>query len=108
MALSLKEQLGNLILSLPNVRLQKSRFSSNEAFISAGREFAHFHDDDVIHIRLTQKVIRQLQIELRQDARITLRKSSDWLEFAFGDEQDLEKAVVLVQLALDANNAREP
>jgi len=101
--LSLKEQLGNRILTLPNVDLQKSRFSSNEAFVSAGREFAHFHNNDVIDIRLTKKLIRQFQTELRQDARVTLRNASDWLEFAFNNDEDLEKAVALTQLALDAN-----
>lgn len=101
--MSLKEELGERILELPDVELRTSRFSDREAFFVGKREFAHFHPKNEIDIRLTRQVIRRLKAELEADPKATLRGSSDWVEYRFPRRTDLARAAELVALALDAN-----
>ena len=100
---SLEERLGDRILELSDVELRKSRFSEREAFYVGKREFAHFHRQNEIDIRLTRKVIRNLKEELKADPKATLRGSSDWLEYRFPRSGDLDRAAELAALALEAN-----
>ena len=56
-------------------------FGPEDAFWCNGKEIAHFHGADVVELRLTKAVIRELRPLLRADDRVTLRKgTSDWIE----------------------------
>lgn len=89
------------ISALPGVTTKASRFSSEPAFFVNGREFAHFHAGEVLDVRLTRAGIRALDLAHADDARLTLRGSSDWVEFAFARRADLDRALELVALALE-------
>jgi hypothetical protein len=101
---SLRIRLTERILALPGVELRKSRFSGAEAFFVGRREFAHFHGEETIDIRLTRRRIRAREAELGEDPRVELRGGSDWLEFRFNRAGDIERAAALVAEALDANS----
>ena len=101
--MSLREKLSAAICALPGVSRRKSRFSDSPAFYIGRREFAHFHDGNVIDIRLTQTVIRDLARNDQVDHRLSIRASSEWAEFAFPQEGDLVRAMELVEDALAEN-----
>ena len=98
--MSLREKLSTAICALPDVSQRKSRFSDNPAFYIGRREIAHFHDGNVIDIRLTRKVIRDLEGSGEADSRLGIRAASDWAEFTFANEADLVRALDLVEEAL--------
>src|SRR5437870_5146988 len=80
-----------------------SRFSDKPAWRIDGKEFLHFHEDNIIDLRLTRKLIQKQRKSLAQDSRITLRPgASDWLEVSFA-EADLSFVFDLVDQAIAAN-----
>ena len=101
--MTLRNELIESILDLPDVDLRPSRFGSGEAFFVGRREFAHFHAGNEIDLRVTKKVLRTLCEDLEADRRADYRKTSDWLAFRFPRRKDLERALELVTLARDAN-----
>ena len=80
---------------LPDVEEAPSQWNAEPAFWIDGREFVHFHGDQV-EVRLTGKLINRLD-----DRRVTRRtRTSDWIAIAAS-----EKALILelARAALDAN-----
>ena len=101
---TLKQQLTKRILDLHAVDQRPSRFADKPAFFVGRREIAHFHGNNAIDLRLTRARIGALKAELQEDSRVELRPSaSDWVEFTFRRKQDLDRAVELVELAVEAN-----
>jgi hypothetical protein len=99
----LRSDLTGRILALAGVELRKSRFRDAEAFFLGRREFAHFHGEEALDIRLTRSRIRAKAKELESDPRAALRGGSDWLAFRFASEADADRALELVAEALEAN-----
>jgi hypothetical protein len=89
---------------LPDVETTHSRFgSSRPAWRIAGREFAHLHSDALIDLRLP----RAAQARLRADPRAHARQGrSDWIEFEFLSEKDVDEVVALVRSAAEAARLR--
>jgi hypothetical protein len=76
----------------------------NDGFSSllyGGKEFAHFHDDNELDIRLTRKVIHQEGLAHPTDSRVHPNRSrnSQWIEVRL-DKVDVERVVDLVKLAI--------
>jgi len=83
-----------------------SQFSAADALWVNGREVAHKHEH-ALDVRLTRQVIRARRAELRADPRVALRGStSDWLEVAVHQEDDVHFARALLMLAVDAHRAQ--
>ena len=101
--MSLRDSLAAAICKLSGVSQRASRYSDQPAFYIADREFAHFHDGNVIDIRLTRPVIRELINRGATDARLVVRSTSDWAEFTFSHEGDLVRALELVEDAVIEN-----
>jgi hypothetical protein len=71
-----------------------------------GTEIAHFDSDDVIDLRLTRSVIRELRPALRADPRVELRKgSSDWVEVRMAADNDVDFVIELAERAAAVHRA---
>ncbi len=68
-----------------------------------GKEFAHFHDDSELDIRLTKSIINREGLEHPADSRVhpNRTKNSQWIEVRFAKAADIEKVVHLVKLAIE-------
>lgn len=66
-----------------------------------GRDFAHFHGDDVLDIRLTPKIIQQEQLprKIATTRHPDRSKNSRWIEVEFHTESDVERVLLLVRRA---------
>jgi hypothetical protein len=78
----------------------------NDGFSSLrynGKEFAHFHDDNELDIRLTRSVIRREGLVHPTNSRVHPDRSrnSRWIEVRLDNAADLERLIHLVKLAID-------
>ncbi|MEM7241951.1 MAG: luciferase family protein [Pseudomonadota bacterium] len=66
-----------------------------------GKEFAHFHGDDILDIRLSQKIIREEQLSRDVSLKIhpNRSKNSIWIGVAFTNEAEVDHLVHLVKLS---------
>jgi hypothetical protein len=105
---SRRRQLEQRLGKIPNVVVEPSQLGGEPAFWSHGREIMHFHDDDVVDLRLTRGEIRDRRADLRADPRVELRAStsSDWVEIHFSSPADVEFVVDLARVAAAANDRR--
>jgi Family of unknown function (DUF5519) len=95
-AVTMIDELMQRLRELPDVEEAPSQWNARPAFWIDGREFVHFQSDDELELRLTRKLINDLD-----DARVTRRtRTSDWVVVDV-DEPDL--VVDLARRALDAN-----
>jgi hypothetical protein len=67
-----------------------------------GKEFAHFHHDHELDLRLTKRVIQSLGLShppnsLQHPKRST---SSPWIEIRFSNSSDIDEVVKLVKRAI--------
>ena len=81
-------------------------FGPDDAWWCNGKEILHVEGDGVIDLRLTRAVIRDLRAGLRQDPRVTLRKStSDWVEVRIASSDDVAFVLDLVERAAAAHRS---
>ena len=78
----------------------------NDGFSSLfydGKEFAHFHDDNELDIRLTKNVINREGLKHPTGSRVhpNRTKNSQWIEVRFAKPADLDKVVDLAKLAIE-------
>jgi len=68
-----------------------------------GKEFAHFHDDNELDIRLTRGIISSEGLAHPMDSRVHPNRSgnSHWIEVRLSKAADIEKLVHLVRLAIE-------
>ena len=79
---------------------------SGDGWWCNGKEIAHAEEPDLIDIRVTKPVIRELREILRSDQRVIMRKSaSDWIEVRYRGADDLSFVVDLVERAAAAYRA---
>ncbi len=99
----LAHRLTAAVAKLPRVTVGKSRFSPRTAFFVGRREFMHFHHEHEVDVRLTRPEIRARRAVFAEDARITMRGSSDWIEVRFDTTNDVADVVALARIAAKAN-----
>jgi hypothetical protein len=105
----LKTELIERILSEPLIEFKKSKFSTAPAFFVGKKEIAHFHGNDELDIRVTKPVIKREKFLVAGDKRVRQeRQNSDWLQFKFKGEKDLQAAYDLVLKAATAEGNRRP
>ena len=101
---NLAQQLETRILGLPGVERKKSRWMSERAYHVGSREFAHFHRNGEIDVRLTRRVQREQADRIRNDRRVKFReRASDWIALRLSRAEDVNYAFEIVRLALAAN-----
>jgi hypothetical protein len=103
----LRTRLSTRLRGIDGVIASESAFGPGDAFWCNGKEIVHFDSDDVVDIRLTRHVIRELRPTLRDDARVEFRKStSDWIEVHVASSADVDFAIELAERAAGAYRAR--
>ena len=103
---SFRSRLTARLLGIEGLVESPSAFVQDDAFWCNGKEIAHFVSADVVDLRLTKAVIRDLRAALREDRRVALRKgSSDWLEVRVASEDDVDFVVELAERAAAAHRA---
>ena len=82
-------------------------FGSQNAYWCNGKEIAHFDGPNVLDLRLTRSVIRELRPELHRDARVRLRTAgSDWIEVRVAaSDDDVDFVLGLAERAAAAHRA---
>jgi hypothetical protein len=94
------------LLAIDGVVESPGIFGEGDAFWVNGKQMANFTGDDSIELRLTRKLISANRARLKDDPRMTLRKSSDWLGVRFQAAADV--ALVLELGELTASVYRAP
>ncbi len=99
MTAGLTESLDSKVLSLEGVERRTSRWGHKVAYWTRNREFAHFHDETELDIRVTKNLEKGIR-KILADPRIRLRpRPSDWIRFEMRSLNDVEAAFKLVKLA---------
>lgn len=99
----MSDWLRELLLDTASVMERPSRYKADLAYWVDGREIAHFEDDDLLDVRLTQAVIRRHRRTLEDDPRVELRGRSDWAMVRATGPQDGDLVTQMVQWAIEAN-----
>lgn len=100
----LKEQLSCGILSFPGVSQKVFAGKNGEliSFLYKDKEFAHFHGDNIIDLRLTKSVIRDegLNHPLKSKHHPKRSPSSPWIELSFNNKKELESVLGYIEMAI--------
>jgi hypothetical protein len=98
----LKHQLLELLGPIEGFEAQPSKVAGGTALFYRGKEFAHFHNDREIDLRLTRKVIESLGLSHppRSELHPTRSASSQWIEVRFHSQAEVERVAELVKLAI--------
>jgi hypothetical protein len=79
-------------------------FTDGDAFWVNATEIAHFHDDDVIELRITKRAFSEHRERLKADPRIRRHSSSsDWIDVRFEKPADVAFVAELAELAAAAH-----
>ena len=99
---SLKDTLLSQLASIESFEARPSKVAGGTALYYRGKEFAHFHNDREIDLRLTRKVIRSLGLAhpARSEFHPTRSASSQWIELRFHSEDDVRRVAELVRRAI--------
>lgn len=103
---ALRKRLTARLRRVEGVVESPSTFGPGHAFWCSGKEIAHFDAADVVDVRLTKSVIRELRPLLRNDQRVELRKAgSDWIAVHVSSSDDIAFVVELAERAARAHRA---
>jgi hypothetical protein len=99
---ALKAALLAELRSLDGLEALPSPVAGGTALFYRGKEFAHFHNDNELDLRLTAKVIRSLGLVHPPGSvhHRTRSPSSPWIELRFHDAADVAEVARLVRLAV--------
>ena len=101
---TLRQRLVRRLGSIPGVEDNPwpGRDDGFSALYYNGKEFAHFHNDNELDLRLTKDIIKREGLSHYTDSinHPKRSKNSPWIELRFDKLADVEKVVRLVKLAL--------
>ncbi|MFO1305932.1 MAG: DUF5519 family protein [Burkholderiales bacterium] len=99
---SMKDALLAQLASIDSFEARPSQVAGGTALFHRGKEFAHFHNDHEIDLRLTRKVIKSLGLAhpARSGFHPTRSASSQWIELRFHSEDDVRRVAALVRRAV--------
>lgn len=103
---TLRQKLTTEILKVPGVseKFWEERQDGFSALEINGKEFAHFHNDNEIDVRLTKKIIKANNLIHPADSERHPNRSnnSPWIELRFFDQKDIKRICGLIyQLLVD-------
>ena len=99
---SLKQKLLASLVDLAGFTAEPSKVAGGTALFFRGKEFAHFHHDNEIDLRLTRKLIKDLGLShpVGSNFHPTRAMSSQWIELTFHSDEDVRRVEHLVKLAI--------
>ncbi len=91
------------LLELPQVTLKPWKETELICVFFGNKEFAHFHGQTILDLRLSVKIIREEQLSRDVSARIHPNRSqnSRWICFELKSPADVDRLLHLVQRACD-------
>lgn len=97
-----KQQLLNLLASIEGLSAEPSPVAGGTALYFRGKEFAHFHSDSELDLRLTRKVIASLGLSHPPGSvhHPTRAATSPWIEVRFSSIAEVRRTAELVKLAV--------
>lgn len=106
----LKQQLLNLLASCEGFEARPSPVAGGTALFYRGKEFAHFHHDQELDLRLTRQLIRSLGLSHPSGSRFhpARAESSPWIELRFNSPAEVRKVAEWVRLAMAQLPVAEP
>ena len=102
----MKQLRSQLMDRLAKLGVEERRWPGREdgfsTLLFCGKEFAHFHTDNELDLRLTRAVILREGLTHPADSSVhpNRSKNSQWFEIRFKTPADLERVVQLVNLAI--------
>jgi hypothetical protein len=99
----LREKLIKELENINGLKDKPSPVVGGSALYFNDKEFAHFHNDNELDLRLTKKVIVGEGLSHPKDSLHHPKRSagSPWIEVRFEKVSDLKNIVKLVKLAVD-------
>ena len=99
----LRQDVERRLLDLPDVTLGRWKDTDLICVFYRGKEFAHFHGDSILDLRLSTKIIRDEQLTRAVSARIHPKRSqnSRWIGIEFRTSADIDRLLHLVVRACD-------
>ena len=99
---ALKQELLKELATIDGLTAEASPVSGGTALFYRGREFAHFHNDTELDLRLTKKVIQAQGLthpagSIHHPSRSS---SSPWIEVRFTTTSEVTRTAELVKLAV--------
>ena len=92
------------LLAIDGVLESSGIFGDDDAFWVNGKEIGYFTDGgDVLGLRLTKPEIRARRAALKDDPRVVLKASSDWLHVTISKPSDVPFALELAAVAAAAH-----
>ena len=99
----LKAELLEELRKIDGLEDRSSPVSGGSALFFRGREFAHFHNDNELDLRLTARVVKAQGLSRPDHSTFhpTRSGSSPWFEIRFQGANDLREVTRLVRLAIN-------
>jgi hypothetical protein len=97
----LQRELWMLLLEIPGIEEGANSWGDDLALWVNGKQMANFTSDGSLEVRLSRAIIRELKPGLQNDARVTLRGSSDWVSLAMPSEEDFDFVVEMARRAAE-------
>lgn len=89
-------QLRDLLMTFPSVVERQNRFGTKHAYFFREKEFAHFHSESQLDIRIPHPEIRGIAPEAIENPF-----SSQWILFNINSQEDARKALILLKKAYE-------
>lgn len=98
----LKAELLEQLRSIDGLEDRSSPVAGGTALFYRGKEFAHFHHDNELDLKLTTRVIRELGLQHPPDSvhHPNRSKNSAWFEVRYASSADVSTAIGLVRRAI--------
>lgn len=100
---ALKQDLIRQLADLPGIEVRLWKDTGLLCVFYKGRDFAHFHGDDVLDIRLSPKLIRQENLSRSVSTRFHPDRSpnSRWICIELANKNDVEHIIRIVHQAYE-------
>lgn len=101
---SLRKKLLNKLEKIPGLeeKVWPDRDDGFSSLLYNGKDFAHFHHDHELDVRMTTKVIRAEGLVAPTGSKNHPKRSknSPWIELQFYHEDELDNLIRLIKLAI--------
>ncbi|OZG73547.1 hypothetical protein BTA51_11115 [Hahella sp. CCB-MM4] len=100
----MKEKLLDELMQIPGLEEKHwpGRDDGFSSLLYRGKEFAHFHDDFELDLKLTKTLIAREGLSHPENSRVhpNRSKNSQWIELPIVENSDVERIVQLVKMAI--------
>lgn len=104
-----RQQLIALLEGIAGFEARPSPVAGGIALFFHGKEFAHFHDDQELDLRLTRRTIEAQGLRHPPHSRVhpTRSATSPWIELRLTSEDEVRQVAALVRLAMVQMGAKD-